>query len=72
LAIILKIASYEYDRCFLGIGKFFQWSFKFMKALGGGPNYFFWLIIIVLIVVWLRMQTNLIKKQRKKTPFYKI
>ncbi len=39
---------------FNGIGSFFQWTFKFMKAFGNAPNIFFWILIAVLMVVWLR------------------
>lgn len=50
---------------FNGIGDFFQWSFKFIKGLGNGPNLFFWLLIASLVLVWLRMQANYNKEAGK-------
>lgn len=50
---------------FNGIGDFFQWSFKFIKTLGNGPNLFFWLFIAALVLVWLRMQANYNKEAEK-------
>ena len=43
---------------FYGIGHFFQWTFKYIKALGNGPNLFFWIIIVSLLALWLKMQAD--------------
>ena len=51
---------------FYGIGNFFQWTFKFMKAFGNAPNLFFWLLIVSLMVVWLRMQLKFNKEAEQK------
>jgi phage shock protein PspC (stress-responsive transcriptional regulator) len=51
---------------FNGIGRFFQWTFTFMKPLGNAPNIFFWLLIVTLIVVWLRMQSKFNKEAKEK------
>jgi hypothetical protein len=51
---------------FNGIGSFFQWTFKFMKSFGNGPNLFFWLLIVVLIITWLSMQSKFNKEAKEK------
>ena len=51
---------------FYGIGHFFQWSFKFMKAFGNGPNLFFWLVIVALMITWLRMQARFNAEAKEK------
>ena len=51
---------------FNATGKFFQWTFHFMKGLGNGPNLIFWLIIAGLIITWLRMQTKFNKEAEEK------
>lgn len=51
---------------FNGLGHFFQWTFKFMKGLGNGPNLFFWIIIVSLVCTWLYMQTNFNKEAKSK------
>lgn len=50
---------------FIGIGDFFQWTFKLIKGLQNGPNIFFWLLIAVLTVVWLRMQAKYNREAEK-------
>lgn len=37
---------------FLAIGRFFQWTFKGMRALGHGPNVIIWILIIGILVYW--------------------
>lgn len=51
---------------FNGLGIFFQWTFKFMKVLGQGPNIFFWFLIIALIVTWLAMQAKFNKEAKER------
>ena len=48
------------------LGHFFQWTFKFMKHLGNGPNLFFWLIIGGLLITWLTMQAKFNKEAKQK------
>jgi hypothetical protein len=47
-------------------GHFFQWTFKYMPALGNKPNLFFWLVIVSLIVTWLRMQKRFNDEAKQK------
>ena len=47
---------------FYGLGDFFQFLFKGIKALGHGPNIILWIIIFSLLVYW----TLQIKKQNKE------
>lgn len=51
---------------FNGLGRFFQWTFKFMPKLGNMPNIFFWLIIVSLVATWLYMQSNFNKEAKSK------
>lgn len=37
---------------FEGIGKFFQWTFKGMRALGQMPNVFISIFVIGMLVYW--------------------
>jgi hypothetical protein len=37
---------------FEGIGSFFEWTFKGMRALGQIPNVFLWIFILGMLAYW--------------------
>ena len=51
---------------FYGIGDFFEWSFRIMKHIGFGMNWFFWLVFASLFFTWLRMQVKFNKEAKEK------
>jgi hypothetical protein len=63
---LIKNSIMNWTDIFNGTGRFFQWTFRYMKHFGNVPNVFFWIIIISLIVVWLRMQTKFNKEAKEK------
>ena len=53
---------------FNGIGAFFEWIFKGVRALGHGPNVIIWVMIIGAIFYWtLRLSRYKKEAQRNST-----
>jgi len=61
-----KYCTMNLTDIFYGTGRFFQWTFQFMKGAGNAPNVLFWIIICSLIVVWLRMQAKFNNEAKQK------
>ncbi len=61
----MKSLMITWTDIFYGIGDFFQWLFKGIKALGHGPNVIIWIMIIGAIFYW-TMRLNRYRKQASR------
>ncbi len=48
----MKYLMITWTDIFEGIGSFFQWTFKGMRAMGQIPNVLLWIFILGMLVYW--------------------
>ena len=48
----MKYLMITWTDIFEGLGSFFQWTFKGMRALGQAPNVFLWIFVFCMLAYW--------------------